>query len=100
MLMVRRSGVTTRLFCACLALSPPAYAQNGETVPGRVEIDYDAVRQTRVITAVRIDEPIALDGRLDEPAWKTAVAGTGFFQKFPSNGAPATEPTEFRVLYD
>jgi len=71
----------------------PAMAQS-------VAIDHDAIRRTRIATAVRITDTIALDGRLDEPAWQRAVPATDFIQKFPDNGAPSTERTELRLLYD
>ena len=65
-----------------------------------VEIDHDAIRATRIVTAVRVTEAITVDGRLDEPAWEQAVPATDFIQKFPRNGAPSTERTEVRFLYD
>ena len=65
-----------------------------------VEIDHDAIRATRVVTAVRISEEITIDGRLEEAAWKRAVPASGFFQKLPNNGAPASERTEVRFIYD
>ena len=65
-----------------------------------VQIDHDAIRATRIVTAVRVTEAIAVDGRLSEPAWEQAVPATDFIQKFPNNGAPSTERTEVRFLYD
>jgi hypothetical protein len=65
-----------------------------------VEIDHNAIRATRIITAVRISERITLDGRLDERVWTEAPATEGFFQKLPRNGAPATEDTVARFAYD
>ena len=64
------------------------------------QIDHDAIRATRIVTAIKITEAIVLDGRLDERAWELAVPGTDFIQKFPNNGAPSTERTEVRFLYD
>ncbi|HUT64042.1 MAG TPA: DUF5916 domain-containing protein, partial [Anaerolineae bacterium] len=52
------------------------------------------------ITAYVIDSPIKLDGLLNEPAWKSAELITGFTQKEPREGTPATEKTEVRILYD
>ena len=52
------------------------------------------------IHAVRISDPIKIDGRMDEPAWSQAEAATDFRQESPTEGAPASEPTEVRVLYD
>lgn len=63
-------------------------------------IDYEAVRATRVVTALRTAEAIVLDGRLDEEGWKRAEPATDFLQKLPNNGAPASERTEARFLYD
>jgi hypothetical protein len=65
-----------------------------------VPIDHDAIRATRIVTAVRVVETITVDGRLDEPAWEEAIPATDFIQKFPNNGAPSTERTEVRFLYD
>jgi len=42
----------------------------------------------------------ALDGRLDEAAWKLAPPSSAFTQKYPIDGAAPTETTTVRVLYD
>ena len=52
------------------------------------------------VTAARAPSGIALDGLLDEPMWRTAIPVTGFTQKDPNEGQPATQRTEVRVLYD
>jgi hypothetical protein len=56
----------------------------------------------RVVTAVRLadDETIQLDGRLDEPAWQRAEPARDFRQQDPDNGAPATESTEVRIVFN
>jgi hypothetical protein len=41
-----------------------------------------------------------IDGRLTEEAWALAPAQGNFVQREPAYGSPATEPTEFRILYD
>jgi hypothetical protein len=46
------------------------------------------------------DESISVDGRLDEPAWQRTQPATDFRQQDPVNGAPATERTEVRVMFD
>ena len=53
-----------------------------------------------VVGARRADGPIVLDGRLDEPAWQAAPIASGFLQRDPDQGQPATEPTELRLLFD
>ena len=52
------------------------------------------------IVARHTDDPITLDGVLDEPAWQEAEPATNFIQREPYQGEPATEKTEIRVLYD
>lgn len=53
-----------------------------------------------ILTAVRITEPVKLDGRLTEEVWQQAAPATHFYQLEPSEGYPASQPTEVRVLYD
>ena len=52
------------------------------------------------IQAVRITEALKIDGLLDEPAWSLVQPATDFRQERPTEGAPASERTEVRVLFD
>ena len=63
-------------------------------------IDYETARLERVVTAVRITEPITLDGYLNEPVWHLALPATDFIQWGPFPGQPSRERTEARFLYD
>jgi hypothetical protein len=49
--------------------------------------------------AAPADGPISIDGRLDEAAWRRAQPITDFRQYQPDEGAPASLPTEVRILY-
>ena len=51
------------------------------------------------LEARAISAPIALDGWLREPAWQEALAASGFVQREPQAGAPASEATEVRIAY-
>ena len=62
--------------------------------------DLDVVRAAKRAAAVRIDQPIRLDGVLDEPAWQTAPVVTDFYQQQPDEFALATRRTEVRFLYN
>jgi hypothetical protein len=53
-----------------------------------------------VTQAARVTVPIAVDGRLGEDEWSGAPLAAAFVQREPSEGAPATEATELRLLYD
>jgi hypothetical protein len=98
----------------CLAVRSTAFAQspadgsgNGGADPASrpelrvlAESEFEAVRVQKIITAVRITERITLDGQFEEPAWSLAAPGTDFYQRLPRTGAPASDRTEVRVLYD
>jgi uncharacterized protein DUF5916/cellulose/xylan binding protein with CBM9 domain len=79
----------------CTVLAVPALAQQRLT-----EAQFETIRLSKIVTAVRVTEAINLDGRLDEPVWHQAAPATDFFQKLPNNGAPSSERTEVRFAYD
>jgi hypothetical protein len=68
----------------------------------RVAAAQEIVSERRAIDAERLDDAAAvtIDGVLDEPIWQGAPVATDFIQRDPDNGAPATERTEVRVVYD
>ncbi len=55
---------------------------------------------TRRIRVHRTTEPIEVDGRLDETSWSEADVAADFRQQEPNEGAPASEKTEVRLLFD
>ena len=81
------------------------------TVPGESPIDgppspiapatinRDAEGQATV-RAVRLTEPLEIDGVLDETMYNTVESFSGFIQQSPDEGAPATERTEAWVFFD
>ncbi len=55
----------------------------------------------RSLSAVRIvGQAPAIDGRLNDVAWRSASVASGFVQFEPSEGLPASHESEVRVLYD
>jgi hypothetical protein len=56
----------------------------------------------KVVAALRLPtgESIRLDGVLDEAVWQQVAVATDFRQRDPDNGAPATERTEVRLVFD
>ena len=50
--------------------------------------------------AIALNEPIALDGELNESIYRTVAPVTGFIQQNPNEGELATEQTEVWVLFD
>src|SRR5689334_21339726 len=49
---------------------------------------------------LRIHNNITLDGKLNEPQWQQAEVDSGFMQYDPAAGAPPTEKSEIRMLYN
>jgi len=76
----------------CLSMAGRASAQASGTQNG-------STHGRKTIRAVATENPLVLDGNLDEAIWRQAPAATGFLQKEPQEGRPATENTEFRVVY-
>jgi hypothetical protein len=73
------------------------------TASGQEVVDLDKVRpETYQAAAARLPPGQAprIDGRLDDEVWQLAPVSGGFIQREPRPGAPSTERTEFRVLYD
>jgi hypothetical protein len=52
------------------------------------------------ITIRRIDQPIKLDGILDEKAWALSDSAYNFYQNFPSDTSLAIAQTTAYILYD
>ena len=77
-------------------IAPPAMVE----VPSGSASISPAERRTMAAVRMTADDSITLDGRLDEDVWMRAVPATNFRQRDPDNGAPATEQTEVRFVYD
>ena len=83
--------------------APPLAAQGGdEGAPSSAARSGAATGHAAAPTvhAVRVESRIAVNARLDEAAWAAAPAVTSFTQTDPIEGAPATERTEVRIIYD
>ena len=53
-----------------------------------------------VARALKISNPPGIDGRMDDEVWEGVPSMTGFVQREPMDGSPASERTEVRVLFD
>ena len=78
-------------FSADARLNPP-----GPVAPATM-VRTDQGRVT--VRAVRLTEPLNVDGVLDEAAYQT-VPISGFIQNIPLEGEPASEETDAWVFYD
>jgi hypothetical protein len=69
-------------------LAEPA-ATYGKDAEGRI-----------TIRAIRLREPLKLDGILEEPVYREHEPASHFIQQEPNEGAPASERTEAWVMFD
>jgi hypothetical protein len=56
--------------------------------------------QEKSLLAIKIFQPLKIDGHLDDPAWSNSVTTTDFIQNYPTTGKPASQPTNVKVIYD
>lgn len=82
---------------AALAIALPAAAA---AQPAQIESASARAEDPPVTQAVARDGTISVDGVLDEAAWARAQPITELRQYQPSEGEPASLPTEIRILYD
>jgi hypothetical protein len=54
---------------------------------------------SKVVKAIRLEEPVRIDGNLDEKIWQTR-GYSDFLQRDPRQGKPPTEKTTVWVAYD
>ncbi|RDY57675.1 DUF5916 domain-containing protein [Flagellimonas nanhaiensis] len=59
-----------------------------------------AQNSTKQFTVKFIDQPITVDGVLDEPVWETADSAHDFQQYFPSDSILATQKTDIKMMVD
>ncbi len=92
--------LTAGILCAPAAAGAQSPQAAPQATTAQPSIDYNTARLDRVVHALRIDEPITIDGKLTEPAWQRAQPATHFVQWNPSPGNPASYDTDARFLYD
>ena len=111
---MRYRSIVTGLPTLVLLLAPVALgAQVGTDAPVAPAIRIDGPpapvapatitrddKGNATVRAVRLTEPLRLDGRLDEAMYSEVPALTGFLQTLPDEGAPATEKTEAWIWFD
>jgi hypothetical protein len=68
--------------------------------PGASPAAAQNARALHQVQAVKVDVGPVLDGWMDDRVWEEAEVIDAFVQQEPMEGAPATERTEVRVLYD
>jgi hypothetical protein len=96
-----RAALGAGLACALAPAPLPAQATGdaGTAPPATARVDPASLPRP-VLRALRVTDPIRIDGRLDEPIWMRADSASAFVAALPRDGLPASERTVVRVLYD
>jgi Domain of unknown function (DUF5916) len=81
---------TLLLFFLCALVVPPAFAQ-------MIGLDDDGKPRIR---AIKLAEPLHLDGKLNEQVYETNAPFGELTQVVPKYGAPISERTDLWVMYD
>ena len=76
-----------------IILAETAFSRQGMT------FDSESTRSRLTVTAVRVSNPVVIDGMLAEAEWQRPGI-TDFTQRDPAEGASPTERTEVWVAYD
>jgi len=84
-----------RRYLALLSSLVPAALAQGQSSTASVHPNVPVVA-----TATLRRGDIVIDGKLGESAWSAAQPITRFTQSQPDEGAPASQRTEIRILYD
>lgn len=100
--VLRSKGPAMKITLGITAVFAAAAVLGGTSVFAQIvpPVAALALAPPPVASAVRVPQPPTIDGRLDDPAWRTAAHITEFVQRRPLDGAPASEPTDVYVAYD
>jgi Domain of unknown function (DUF5916)/Carbohydrate family 9 binding domain-like len=107
---MRRIGRSLRsvplvLWLALVAIPSSAFAQDPSSSDGSPAlvgpevVSRDAAGRV-TIRAVRLTEPLVIDGLLEDPIYSRVPAIGDFVQQEPHEGEPATERTELWIFFD
>lgn len=91
---LRASGVNRCVpHVALVVVATFAHVARAQDVGGRAPV-------RPAVTAVRAATPPVIDGRDDDPAWRTAPVTRNFDVYTPHEGGAPAFPTEARIVYD
>lgn len=95
-----RQAVVQATACVLISLLPTGAAAQAPPDPvAPAVISRNAARQATV-RAVRLTEPLHVDGVLDDPIYRSVPAIDDFIQSLPTPGSTPSERTEVWVLFD
>lgn len=87
-------------FASADAAAQPHAAIEGPPPPVAPAVVARDAEGRATVRAVRAEQPLSIDGLLDEAAYAALEPLTGFVQQEPREGQPCTERTEVWLLFD
>src|SRR5215468_5452298 len=94
---MKRSALVVGVWVCLIATAMPTRA--AQSVVGDV-VTRDSATGKVTLRAIRLAEPLRIDGRLDESLYNDANPASDFVQMEPEGGKGATEKTEVWVAFD
>ncbi len=87
----------TLLFLLIFIFSIKNFSQEDTT---KKEEQAKPVKRSYTTNSIPNESAPKIDGILDDVSWNTVDWASDFVQNSPDNGAPPTEQTKFKVIYD
>src|SRR5437763_15559582 len=93
-------ALSMTMFSVATQAQQPSKSINPQATPSPSPTLSQDSKAPRRVYVIPTTDPIKIDAIFDEPAWSLAQPATDFLQQQPNEGAPASERTEVRVLFD
>ncbi|MEL6675564.1 MAG: DUF5916 domain-containing protein [Bacteroidota bacterium] len=85
---------------ACILLILVLYAYAVQAQSESTSEDFQPPEEPAIIQVSRANQRLAIDGKLDEPAWQKAMPISDFFRREPRQGGEIRYETVVKFLYD
>ncbi|MBP1669195.1 MAG: hypothetical protein H6Q21_1561 [Bacteroidetes bacterium] len=97
----KRAWITLTLLTLIINAAVAVKPINSHTLPAKDDSSKKANEPSRVYTTTRLTtaKPV-VDGNLNDACWETGTWAGDFVQWIPNEGAPASQQTKLKILYD
>src|SRR4029079_13612924 len=100
MFQSRRRFAVLVCLLAGLFIVTPAIAQSADPQGPEPPATISRANGQVVIRAIHLSQPLTVDGKLDEAAYRDNLPIDGFIQTVPNNVKPVSEKPEAWVMFD
>ena len=97
----KRAWITLTLLTLIINAAVAVKPINSQPLPAKDDSSKKANEPSRVYTTTRLTtaKPV-VDGNLNDACWETGTWAGDFVQWIPNEGAPASQQTKLKILYD